>query len=32
MRHQERTLFGMRDDGLMAKFRQRMSYWLDEFF
>jgi cell division protein FtsA len=32
MKHQERSLFGMRDEGLMAKFRYRMSYWLDEFF
>jgi cell division protein FtsA len=32
MGHQERGPFGMRDDGLMAKFRHRMSYWLDEFF
>jgi cell division protein FtsA len=32
MKHQERSVFGMRDDGLMAKFRHRMSYWLDEFF
>jgi cell division protein FtsA len=31
-KHQERSLFGMRDEGLMAKFRYRMSYWLDEFF
>ena len=32
MKHQERSIFGMRDDSLMAKFRHRMSYWLDEFF
>jgi cell division protein FtsA len=32
MKRQERSLFGMRDDGFMAKFRHRMSYWLDEFF
>lgn len=32
MGRQERGPFGMRDDGLMAKFRHRMSYWLDEFF
>jgi cell division protein FtsA len=31
-KHHERSLFGMRDEGLMAKFRYRMSYWLDEFF
>jgi hypothetical protein len=28
----ERGPFGMRDGGLMAKFRHRVSYWLDEFF
>jgi cell division protein FtsA len=32
MKHQERSLFGMRDESLMDKFRNRMSYWLDEFF
>jgi cell division protein FtsA len=32
MRRQERGLFGMRDNGFMAKVRHRMSYWLDEFF
>jgi cell division protein FtsA len=31
MRRHERSL-GMREQGLMAKFRYRMSYWLDEFF
>jgi cell division protein FtsA len=28
----ERGPFGMRADGLMARFRHRVSYWLDEFF
>jgi cell division protein FtsA len=28
----ERGPFGMRADGFMAKFRHRVSYWLDEFF
>jgi cell division protein FtsA len=28
----ERGPFGMRDGSLMAKFRHRVSYWLDEFF
>jgi cell division protein FtsA len=28
----ERGPFGMRDGGVMAKFRHRVSYWLDEFF
>jgi cell division protein FtsA len=32
MGRQERGPFAMRDDGLMAKFRHRMCYWLDEFF
>ena len=32
MMHQKRGPYGMRDDGFMAKFRHRMSYWLDEFF
>jgi cell division protein FtsA len=31
MKHQERSS-GMREEGLMAKFRYRVSYWLDEFF
>jgi len=28
----ERGPFGMRDGSLVAKFRHRVSYWLDEFF
>jgi cell division protein FtsA len=32
IKSQERSLFGMRDEGFVAKFRYRMSYWLDEFF
>jgi cell division protein FtsA len=32
MARQDRGPFGIRDHSLLAKFRHRMAYWLDEFF